>query len=74
MEIDANKARLSYLKLPRGPAYTPLAIVQDELLLRAQHYINARKLFGRDATLALRHLSTIYSLCRVKRQMMQALS
>lgn len=70
MQIDIEKARASYRKLPHGPAFTPIAIVQDELLREAQHYINARR--GGYDTLALRSLSAIYSLCRVKRQMVQA--
>ncbi len=70
MTIDIEKARASYRKLPHGAAFTPIAIVQDELLRETQHYINARR--GGYDVLAVRSLSAIYSLCRVKRQMVQA--
>lgn len=70
MQIDVEKARDSYKKLPRGTAFNAIAIVQDALLDATQRYMTADAV-GLD-DLALRHLTVVYSLCHVKRQMVQA--
>lgn len=73
MQIDPDKARASFFKLHgRNPRLTAaIVVVQRELLEVTQSYMNWRKLDPKSVG-ALRALSAIYSLNRVKRAMVRA--